>query len=194
MRNSILEIRSKTDNFDFEPWVEQKIRNVITGILNISINDEISEAFYYSALGDAIKIYSFCVGFPEIYNDKEVLDFIFDNGMDGFVFVEKALELSTENSVIENQINDNIIIYKIASLITPNKLNRTAVHEALAKIRKHNSWTKLIAIDIEKVTMGEKDWDWFYYQHKEDDVSKYLNEVPEIPGFLKTVNGKLSEV
>ena len=188
MGDSLLEIYYKSDHRDFEPWVEEKIHNVIVGILNISINDEISKSFYYSALGEAIKIYSFCVGVPELYEDKEVLDFIFDNGIDGFVFVEKALELSTENSVIEKHINDNIIINQIASLITPDKMNRTAIHEALAKINEHNSWTKLIAIDIEKVTMGEKDWDWFYYQHKDDDVSRYMFDVPEIPKFLKANN------
>ena len=60
MRDSLLEIYSKNNHFDFEPWVEEKIHNVILGLLRISINDEISESFYYSALGDAIKIYSFC--------------------------------------------------------------------------------------------------------------------------------------
>ena len=184
MNDSLLEIRSKIDNHDFEPWVEEKIRNVITGILHISIHDEISETFYYSALGDAIKIYSFCVGVPEIYNDKEILNFIFDNGLDGFIYVEKAFNLSSDSGVIEKIINDNSLILTIKSLITPDKMNRTQIHETLAKLNKQNDWTKMIADDIEKVTMGEKDWDWFYYQHKDDSISRHLFTAPEIPEVL----------
>ena len=185
MRDSLLEIYSKNDHFDFEPWVEEKIHNVIIGLMRISINDEISESFYYSALGDAIKIYSFCVGVPEIYDDKEILNFIFDNGMDGFIFVEKAFNISTDESAIENRISDNDLICKIKSLITPDKTNRTRIHELLAKLHKQNNWTQLIADDLEKVTMGEQDWNWFYNQHKDDDISKSLFDVPAIPDSLK---------
>ena len=188
MRDSLLEIYYKTDHRNFEPWVEEKIHNVITGLLKISINDEISETFYNIALGDAIKIYSFCVGVPEIYDDKEILNFIFDNGMDGFVFVEKAFSISSEESKIEDRINDNGIINKIKSLITPDKTNRTRIHELLAKLHEQNNWTKLIADDLEKVTMGEHDWNWFYYKHKEDDVSRCLFDVPHIPELLNAKN------
>lgn len=185
MRDSLLEIYSKNDHFDFEPWVEEKIHNVIIGLLRISINDEISESFYYSALGDAMKIYSFCVGVPEIYDDKEILNFILDNGLDGFVFVENFFDISSNHSEIEKRINENDLIKKIKMLISSDKMNRTKIHEALAKLPNQNNWTKLIADDLEKVTMGEKDWDWFYYQHKDDDISKSLFDVPAIPDSLK---------
>lgn len=188
MRDSLLEIYYKTDHRNFEPWVEEKIHNVITGLLKISINDEISETFYYIALGDAIKIYSFCVGIPEIYDDKEILNFIYDNGMDGFIFVKKAFNISSDESAIENGINDNGLMIKIKSLITPDKTNRTRIHELLAKLHRQNDWTQLIATDLEKVTMGEQEWNWFYYQHKDDDVSRTLFDVPDIPEFLKTNN------
>lgn len=184
MRDSLLEIYYKTDHRNFEPWVEEKIHNVITGLLRISINDEISESFYNIALGDAIKIYSFCVGVPEIYDNKEILNFIFDNGMDGFIFVKKAFNISSDESVIENRISDNDLICKIKSLITPDKTNRTRIHELLAKLHRQNDWAQLIANDLEKVTMGEQDWNWFYYQHKDDVVEMYLFDIPVIPNVL----------
>lgn len=185
MNDIKLKIFSEGDYRDFSPWMKEKITYILHNLLMVVPENEEMETYIASAFEDALKIYALCIGVNIIYNDKDIRYFIFKNKLDGLEYVEYVLGRSTEKGVIALTIKDNKLIDEICSLITTEKTNRTLIHEKLAKLTNHNAWTEMIADDLEKVTMCNKTWDWFYSQHKNDIAKEYYFFVPEIPESLK---------
>lgn len=179
-----LEIYSEGNHYDYSPWVEEKIHNVIVQLLYTKPENEDNEYCVDSALYDALKIYGACTGRMDTLTDKEVLDFIYQYRRDGFDFVEYCLGLSTRKCDLFYLLEDNASVKRIKSLITPDKSNRTLIHEELAKLHHHNEWTKQISNDVEEVTIGNKSWEWFYSTHCNDDDSECMFSTPEIPKVL----------
>ena len=164
-----LMIKNEGSGFEFSSWVEEKLENTIRKLCYVShkgFSQDDSNGLY-GALSNSILLYAAVTGKNKLFDDK-IIQFIFNRGIDAFDCVRYIFLVSTYKGTYLEKRKDSQIIEKLMKHITPDKENRTILHSLIAPIKYKNSWVKALELDLEKVTMNECSWEWFYNKHKND--------------------------
>jgi hypothetical protein len=171
-----VDARFEGDNYDQSTWAYEKTQNVLTEICRLIdiTKDMEAETWDYliPALNDCLKLYAFWSGDRDIYS-PDVMSFLTEHGYKGFQHLAYVSGNSTVKDEITQKLEDNNTTREIFALITPDN-NRTKIYDELTKIANKNKWCRIIEDDLERVTMGEKNWSWFYDRHKNDKMNDIL--------------------
>jgi hypothetical protein len=160
------------DSYNHSNWMYEKTRNVLESICHLidTTKDMEGETWDYliPALNDCLKLYAFWSGDRDIYS-PDVMSFLTGRGYKGFRHLAYVSGNSPLKDELTQKLEDNNTIKEIFALITPDN-NRTKIYDELTKIENKNKWCRIIEDDLERVTMGEKNWKWFYDRHKNDNM------------------------
>ena len=161
--------KNLVNNFDFSPWVQEKIEKTIRSLCRIShvgLSEDESDNLY-DALSNSILLYAAVSGKNKMYDNK-IIQFIFEKGIDAFDCTQYLFGLCSNKPTYIEKRDHLCSMNEIMAHITPDKVNRTALHSLIAPMKHKNDWLIELEKDLEKVTMNEYSWDWFYNKHKKD--------------------------
>ena len=154
-------------SYDQSSWIYEKSKRMIESLCSIidsgCILDDIKDVFY-EAINYACLLYTFCSGNRELYD--ECLKLILKNGSEGlkrFQYIYGLSNIIDEESKHEKDKENEAVVL---SLIGPEKINRTLIHEELRKLYYKSDSMRELEDDLYKVTEGEESWDWFVTKHR----------------------------
>lgn len=159
------------ESYNQSSWILEKAHNTIWYLCNIidshCISDDGVITHLFSAIDDAMKIYTFFSGLRDIMNSED--RYLPTLGTDGFKRLKYLYGLSYEIDEVSKKDKDKETESIIVSLIGNEKTNRTIIHEKIHELYYKSDFIKNLENDLYKVTMGEKPWDWFTDKYKDKD-------------------------
>lgn len=159
--------------YDYTEWLIEKFNQAIRSLTALSQNVVICKnKDYVDAMSHLLNILSCLNGKLLRINSDELFPIISQYGEDGYYFILDLFN-NTHNGILTKQIIEiesaNKSLSIIYDLIRENvKTNRTLINCELDNINVKNPFILQLESDLELVNSGEKTWEWFYNNYKEE--------------------------
>jgi hypothetical protein len=168
-------------NYDQSGWMWEKTDNIIRYLCRLidanQPEDKDLKDYIEYAIRDAFKLYTFWIGNNELFTQSN-LELILKNGSEGFKNIKYTNGLSyqidkfTQKEIaLAKRKDDEQKEKEIFELIVPESNNRTFIYDKLHELSYKSDQIKKLEKDIEKVTMGEKTWQWLVNIYKNSTKS-----------------------